>query len=44
MYVDLETGTVLNGPIVSIPADTDTDDLSDTEVIELATRIGTPVQ
>lgn len=45
MYVDLDTGTIFNGPVVFIPLDVafDTEELSDSEVISLASAIGNPV-
>jgi hypothetical protein len=45
MYVDLDTGTILNGPIVFIPLDVEfsTEDLTDGEVIALAAFVGTPM-
>ena len=45
MYVDLETGTILNGPIVQIPMDVEfpTEDMSDSEWIEFATEHGVKI-
>ena len=45
MYVDLDTGAILDGPIVFIPLDVEfsIEDLTDQEVIDLASAIGTPV-
>jgi len=37
IFVDLDSGTVLNGPVVEVDADPEIfDGLSDSEVIELA--------
>jgi hypothetical protein len=45
VYIDLETGTIVNGPIVFIPLDVefDMEGMSDSEIIDLASAIGTPV-
>lgn len=45
MLIDLETGTVLNGPIVFVPDALafHIEDASDSEIIEFAERYGSPV-
>ena len=43
VYVDLESGTILNGPIVAVSWEHDFDSLSDSEIIERAEAIGHPV-
>lgn len=43
MYVDLDTGTIVGNNLVYIPKsfrDDFTDDLSDSEIIERALRVG----
>lgn len=35
-FIDAETGTVINGPIFYVREDIDLDDLSDSELIDLA--------
>lgn len=36
VWIDLDSGTVLNGPVVEVPASIITDDMSDSEVIAAA--------
>lgn len=40
MYVDIETGTVLNGPIYFVSEGFETDEMSDSEVSEKALTEG----
>lgn len=42
LYVDMDSGTVLNGPIYAVPAYLLTSEVSDGEVIGLAERYGEP--
>lgn len=34
VYVDLDTGTVLNGPVVQVPAEIIPEDASDAQILE----------
>lgn len=38
VFVDVETGTVLNGPVVQVPEEVIPEDGSDSEIIEAATE------
>lgn len=38
VFVDLETGTILNGPVVEMPSNLLNDDMSDAEVIAAAIK------
>lgn len=40
MFVDIETGTIVYGPIYRLPATADLDFMNDSEVIELALEAG----
>lgn len=44
MFIDIETGTVLNGPIVFVPDSLahHIEDASDSEIIEFAKNYGSP--
>lgn len=43
MYIDTDTGTVLNGPIVWVDDAHDFEDISDSEALSLADEFGEPV-
>jgi hypothetical protein len=40
MFVDIETGTVVNGPIYKLDDDVELEGLSDSEISDLASAIG----
>lgn len=40
LYVDIDSGTILNGPLFIVPADEITDDMTDSDVIDVAIEKG----
>lgn len=45
MYIDLDTGTVVGGPVVRVPEDIefDIEDMTDLDIIEFGRTHGIPV-
>lgn len=37
IWFDLDTGTILNGPVVQVPSQIITEDMTDQDVIDVAT-------